>query len=253
MILGNWKSKSSILNDIDILEEIINSNFSDNLIESTLSAAKIQCEYELNDNEWGYKDCNVSLKIPKKLGASKPLSIGDLKVQVKLEYIKGGVNQLGLLEDPLVEYQCELILSGYNKDLIDKPTIFSSWHFDKNIPSGPPKCIHPLYHLHFGGKSMTGSGYSFGDGILLEAPRIQYPPMDMILLVDFVLRNFYDKNEEPISDILNDSRYKEIVKNSQFRLWRPYYLTKSSPWHEEEMTINWNANEVLPWVDIWYN
>lgn len=252
MILHNWKSKNSILNDIEILEELIRGSFSDNLIESTLSNAKIQCEYDHNEEEWGYNDCNISLKIPQKLGASKPLRISNLIVQIKLEHIKGGVSQLGLIKDPLIEYQSELILSGINKDLTGNPVVYSSWHFDKNIPSAPPKCIHPLYHLHFGGNSMTAGSFEFGDGILLEAPRIQYPPMDMVLMVDFVLRNFYDKNDEPVCDILNDSRYKKIVKNSQFRLWRPYYLAKSSPWHEENITVSWEPTEVLPWIDAWY-
>lgn len=254
MLTNDWASKKSIAYDIGILWDVITRYFSDNFDDNgSLTRAKTQCEYEGGVEQWGYDDCVLIFNIPAKLGSSKPEKIGDLKAQIKLENICGEVHRLGQLEDPLNEYQCELILSGYNKDHDKKPGIFSSWHFDRNIPSTPPKCIHPLYHMHFGGNTMTESGYSFGDGILLEAPRIQYPPMDAVLMVDFVLRNFYDKNEEPISDILNDSEYKVIVKNSQFRLWRPYYLTKSAPWQENNIVISWAAGEVLPWVDCWYN
>ena len=252
MVDNNWASKGSISNDIEILSDLITRNLSDYFDDSgSLRKAMIQCEYELNNDLWGYEDCEMIFNITPKLGTSKPAKIRDLKAQINISNIRGKVSKLGKVEDPLEAYECELIFSGLNmENKMEK--VFNSWHLDRNIPSKSPKCIHPIYHLHYGGNTMTKSSFEFGNGMVLESPRIQHPPLDAVLLVDFILRNFYDKTTDPISETINSSEYKEIVKNSQFRLWRPYYLAKASPWIENNLQISWSANEVLPWVEYWF-
>ena len=59
--------------------------------------------------------------------------------------------------------------------------------------------------------------------------------MDVILGIDFILQNYFPL--EKISKLLDDSRYKEIVFNSQVRLWKPYYLSMASAWNSFPDTI----------------
>lgn len=63
--------------------------------------------------------------------------------------------------------------------------------------------IHPHFHLTWGGDTMKGLG--LGDVLLLPTPRISYPPLDIILGIDFVLSNFVK------ADI-----YKKIQCDSQY-------------------------------------
>lgn len=76
---------------------------------------------------------------------------------------------------------------------------YQFWHLDNHLRSAktPPE-VHPLYHLNFGGQRLAscrldGANKLFFGLVELEAPRIQLPPMDAVLLVDFVLSNFDGK------------------------------------------------------------
>jgi len=51
---------------------------------------------------------------------------------------------------------------------------------------------------------------------------------------DFILQNYFPL--EKISKILDEPRYKEIVLNSQQRLWKPYYSALSSVWNSLSYT-----------------
>lgn len=85
--------------------------------------------------------------------------------------------------------------------------------------------------MTFGGnylKKKIQEGNDFGHMLLLLSPRIPYPPMDLILGIDFVLRNFFKKSQ--IQGILENSQYQRAVKNSQYRLWRPYMLSLAHYW-----------------------
>ena len=69
---------------------------------------------------------------------------------------------------------------------------------------------------------------NLGDVLLLPTPRISYPPMDIVLGIDFVLSNFV--KVDLYRQIQNDSQYKAAVKNAQEKYWKPYMLSLAHHW-----------------------
>lgn len=96
--------------------------------------------------------------------------------------------------------------------------LVSAWHLDLDTSSNP-KVTHPLFHLNFGGMQMKRS--EFFQLIALDSPRIVHHPMDVILAVDFILRNFYKKDQH--EQITSLPTYKKILQQSCETYLIPYY------------------------------
>lgn len=101
----------------------------------------------------------------------------------------------------------------------------SSWHLDYDN-SNNSEYIHPYFHLTYGGKLMNNT--ELGNVLLLPAPRISYPPMDIILGIDFILSNFI--KVDIYNEIKAESQYRSAVRRSQEKLWRPYVLSLAHHW-----------------------
>lgn len=105
------------------------------------------------------------------------------------------------------------------------------WHLDKHDYTKAVNSSHPLYHFEFGGSSKTETeGFSYGHFILLDTPRIMHPPLDIVLAIDFVLKHFYPYSQS--KSLTDKAQYKEIIKNAQYRMWRPYFLSVVSEFHD---------------------
>ena len=126
------------------------------------------------------------------------------------------------IRNPINNYIFSVELSGINQNG-DK--VHSSWHLDFDN-SGTSEYMHPFFHLTYGGSTMKST--EIGNVLLLPAPRLPYLPMDAILGIDFILSNFIKKDK--YNKLKSNSEYKSAVKNSQFRLWRPYMLSLASHW-----------------------
>ena len=63
----------------------------------------------------------------------------------------------------------------------------SSWHLDYDN-NNVQDFIHPHFHITWGGNKMKD--LNLGEVLLLPTPRFSYPPMDIVLGVDFILSNF---------------------------------------------------------------
>src|SRR5690606_4349475 len=88
--------------------------------------------------------------------------------------------------------------------------------------------IHPEYHFNMGGFVLTKSvDFNFGNVLLLNTPRISHPPLDIILSIDFVLKNFYGIR---VKNLTESNQYKSIVTKSKQRLWRPYFICIAHSW-----------------------
>ena len=114
----------------------------------------------------------------------------------------------------------------------------SSWHLDYDINNNQ-EYIHPHFHLTWGGDTMKGLG--LGDVLLLPTPRISYPPLDIILGIDFVLSNFV--KADIYKKIQCDSQYKNAVKNAQEKYWKPYMLSMASHWNDGLCNYSKNAKD----------
>ncbi len=129
------------------------------------------------------------------------------------------------------------IIRKYNtKELYDscceennnkKNRIVRRFHFDKC--EGASEKHEANNHVHFGGTIEdleSFSHYVGGEGIHycldnhLDPPRLPYPPLDFVLIVDLFLHQF----QTPISkNFLNTNEWIEIVKKSEDFQLRQYY------------------------------
>ncbi len=181
-----------------------------------------------NELEWSYECGSLKFSIEGAISGSIPHKIRHVDIIFSIVAI-GIFSEDEICRNPLKKLNFDIELEGFREidDKIDN--YFASWHLDKHIKGPQSSYIHPEYHLSFGGNKLENKGVdNFGSTLILSTPRIPYPPMDVILGIDFILKNFfpYDK----ISKLLDESKYKSIVFNSQQRLWKPYYLSLYSAW-----------------------
>ncbi len=140
--------------------------------------------------------------------------------------------RLEIIKDPIIDLGVKFVVQFDHLDTnCEIKTLQSSWHLDKHDSSKTVSSIHPLYHYEFGGSEITKTdGFHFGDFILLDTPRIMHPPLDIVLSIDFILKNFYKYQDH--KKLTSSSTYKKCVQNAQHRLWRPYLISLSSHFHD---------------------
>lgn len=195
----------------------------------SLYDASAKLQNAQNANEWIYECGNLKFSIEGSTAGTIPQKISFVEIFFSIS-ANGIFSNDDTCRNPLSKLNFDIELEGFCEleDKIDN--YFASWHLDKHIKSSQCYYIHPEYHLTFGGNKLEEKGvFNFGSTLILPAPRVAYPPMDVILGIDFILQNFFPL--ESISKLLDESMYKKIIFSSQQRLWKPYYLSLSSAWH----------------------
>ena len=224
-----------IASDIFDFAELLVSH---NLIQDAKSLydASARLQKSQNPTEWKYECRNLKFSVEGAVAGTIPQQINFVEILFNISTV-GIFSNGDICRNPLSELNFDIEIEGF-RELEDKiDNYFASWHLDKHINGGDiPSYIHPEYHLTLGGNRLEEKGVdNFGSTLILPSPRISYPPMDVILGIDFVLQNYFPM--EKISKLLDESRYKEIVLNSQQRLWKPYYSALSSVWNMSYTTF----------------
>ncbi len=130
------------------------------------------------------------------------------------------------------------------------------WHFDRHVaPDGKdpkPAEVHPLFHFHFGGDALAtgrqGNDKAWGNLLELHAPRIAHPPMDLVLLIDFLLANFSGQVRQEL--VANHKDYQDVIQAAQRRFWCPYNTALGDYFNvgRNEQASHW-ARELWPSLD----
>ena len=147
-----------------------------------------------------------------------------------------------------IDISCEI--EGKGNEVTKQNILLRIWSFDKNVcyregidhpktmhkfeESGLKRvilCFHfdlralgvkqpePLYHLQVGGTNPNDDGNCwFPEHI--DVPRFPYPPMDIILMCEFVLMNFFHKDYKRIRE---DPTWKSLVRKSQVFFQKHYF------------------------------
>lgn len=90
------------------------------------------------------------------------------------------------------------------------------FHFD--LRDAKAKKPEPLYHLQVGGIPEDNENCWFPKQI--KVPRFPYPPMDIILLCEFVLVNFFHKKSE---ELRKKPEWKSFIRKSQEVFQKTYF------------------------------
>ena len=212
------KRYNQILRDIEALARLLNKYQikSDNLylLEQMASNYKL-C------NECGLKDLTFTFSC----AAQKPYPdvVKKIAVVIDLNYSYG---ELNTLQDVFNTYQLEICIKGYERDKETESKYFC-WHLDREI-NLDGKFIHPRYHFHAGGYLMKDILDAGGSDFVISSPRLAHPPMDVILLIHFIIQNFINKRDEAdMYKITSDEEYVGILARAQNRVLDPYFATFS--------------------------
>jgi hypothetical protein len=221
-----YNNNEAIALDLSDFAQLLESN---GLIQDSKSLydASEKLRTSKDKSIWQYECNNLKFSVSGSVAGTIPQYIELVDIVFNI-FIQGSYTDEKLCKNPLTKLSFDIELEGWDA----KPNLFyGSWHLDKHIHvagNGQSTYIHPEYHLTFGGNRLEAKGDIFGSSLILPSPRISYPPMDAILGIDFILQNYFPLNL--ISKILDESKYKQIVRNSQNRLWKNYYLSISNAW-----------------------
>ncbi|MEI8601593.1 hypothetical protein P4S55_11935 [Shewanella sp. PP-Sp27a-2] len=142
------------------------------------------------------------------------------------------------VNDPIKECTFDMVVTGFCA--FDSNTEYKmAWHLDKDEEmsnEGRQKYTHPLYHFQYGGRNMDG--LKTGDVMLMGAPRLPHPPMDIFLSIHFILNNYFNKEDNDYSCLkllFSDDDYIRILERAKERMWYPYFkgLSRTGNPHKE--------------------
>jgi len=145
----------------------------------------------------------------------------DVRLHLDIYLFPNTYFEHGNVKTSIVEITYEAITHEYN-------TARGAWHLDCHDYTGIPEFIHPNIHIHHGGRRIKDRTENYGELVLLDAPRLMHPPLDLFLAFDMLLTNFFERRVW--SNFRADPSYQEILKSSQRKWWEKYYTQVSDYW-----------------------
>lgn len=146
----------------------------------------------------------------------------ELDITLEMDYIL--LDDGSIKEDEMTDYNMNILVSGKKKD--EDKTYKFAWHLDCE-PNTKSKFVHPHFHFHAGGHKIEDADP--GELLMLASPRIAYPPMDVVLAINFVLTNFVNREQyADIYGVLGEKDYHNIMAESVDKIIKPYYEKISS-------------------------
>jgi hypothetical protein len=199
-------------------------------------------------NHCELEDIEIEFRLFKPIAKTSP-KVDSLKINLQ-HAISTDPDIDALIQDPINNYRFDMMITGFS----EKKNFVNCWHLDCDrfydedgelvIMDGVQKFTHPLYHFQFGGEKMNI--HNSGEILLLAAPRIPHPPMDIFLSIHFILKNFYSAKETAysfIQDLYNDEDYKFIIDRAKQRMWDPYFKGLSSDNNNHQ---DYNISKLFP-------
>jgi hypothetical protein len=210
-------SKGSVSADLNLLARILRQ---EKFCLDTSPLSKVAGELG-KSKDWTYNLQKLKFKIDDVPRNTVPSDVKLLEVILNVQITEKGCTEKQIQNPVIGTYNFSIEISGQ----INGRKVISHWHLDFDDKLGN-EYIHPDFHLTYGGDLMKT--INLGDVLLLPSPRISYPPMDAVLGIDFIIRNFF--KEDRCAKLLSNSQYRRAIQNSQQRLWRPYMLAIAGYW-----------------------
>jgi hypothetical protein len=176
-------------------------------------------------NSFSYTFTAFGIVLPKKYKPSHtmPKNVGSIAITIS---VKNTVEVRWFdgkkVEDPMIK------LDDFNIILKSGDTNFSSWHLDRHLMNpeeGDGDYLHPIYHMTYAGHYMESKQEEdidvYGKALIVRAPRLMHPPLELILGLDFIFRHYVPRNSLPL---LDHAPYKDIVEVVKKEIWFPFAL-----------------------------
>lgn len=223
--------------DLQKLAQLIKRFDSDRIfqnIDTTLNIASYKVSL-LNGHVLSVYVPDVELILKKRISGTIPHDLNSITIflEVKSEFdLSKNVDT----QDRILDTYCfQMEIKGINEE----GSHFSAWHLDKDIrqkKANAPKYEHPLYHFQAGGNRLEDKVIS--GAVFIGAPRLPHPPMDIVLGIHFVMKNFCSTKDYPfVTKLFNDPSYQDIVRRAKERLFTPYFKAFLNGNVHEDYTI----------------
>jgi len=218
-VLKNMRSLSGLLNEWGFVK---NPN---SLYKISVEQIGNKISYTISDSE-PLIFYNIDIEkhtIPH--GLDK-LSDSDIDIRLKLTSVFGElISEKNL--DPIQKLGVNIVVDATYLVEGKYEDVTCCWHLDRHN-FNDSEFTHPTYHMTFGGSNMKKYAGKLGKLLLMPAPRIMYPPMELILSCDFIIRNFYSKEKR--ESIIEKPGYIELVEKAKIKYWKPYGCAFVSEW-----------------------
>lgn len=151
------------------------------------------------------------------------------------EFIEISCKIKGMKNSGIIEQNITFTYFSKNNDLVYRPEwdsesvknrydpkkgrVMLKFHFDKKCEN--TRTPEPKYHFHVGGRSEKKECYWHPDKI--ELPRLPYPPLDIIIVCDIILMNYFPDYYEKLK--AENPDWFRLVKKSQ-KLFQKEYMNK---------------------------
>ena len=169
----------------------------------------------LSENEiWVFeipKDKRLSFKI----NNDKNENIGFIEISCKIKGLKAVIIEQNIIVTYFSRNVDLIYRSDWDSESVqnrydsNKGRVMLKFHFDKKCEDA--KILEPKYHFHIGGKSDENECYWHPKQI--ELPRLPYPPMDIIILCDIILLNYFPNQYTKLKS--DNPEWRKLVKKSQ--------------------------------------
>lgn len=215
------RNNIQILRDIESLVKLLN--------KYQIESDNLYLLEQLASNHKTWDECNIKdLTFTFSCAAQKPYPdvIKRISVAIDLSYKYDDINSN---KDIFKSYQLEVCIKGYERDAKLESKYFC-WHLDRETNVNG-KFIHPRYHFHAGGYLMKDILPEQGHDFVISSPRLAHPPMDIVLIIHFLIQNFINTRDEADKyKITLDDEYIDILMRAQKRILDPYFgaLSKDS-------------------------
>ncbi len=235
---------TTLLDDMYRLRDfILNSNICPDIGPLNRLISKLQANINSDTREkFEYSLDDLVFILNEKCGTICPTQITpkDSPIEIHLELILKSEGPYEFSKIKELSGQLRLKAEWLNEGVedVELKTSHSAWHFDYHVPKtgdGVNSFAHPQFHLQNGGNKLTDNLNDYGELMILDAPRLPLPPMDVILAIDFIISNFFGSIWQ---QALSDSEYIDVVKRAQEAWWKPYYEGISQHWSNNGVGIS---------------
>lgn len=239
--------RKKMANDLNVLYELllssgleITGSFQKVINELKSSRAKVHPvkEIETLNTYWGYDLDNFRITFNSQPRGMKPSKLQSLSLIFEVGIV-GDFKNYNLIKDPFEHLTFNIIVEGSS----DGVTYLNAWHLDRHL-GGKTDEAHPIYHMHYGGDKLDKANNDYGQSLLMGAPRLMHPPMDLILGIDFIVSNFFPVSWEKLQ---GEGTYTTMMKTYQDLIYKPYSYGIASHWNSTfDKDVEWMPQDIFP-------
>lgn len=190
------------------------------------------------DKYWGYEIIDLKFPVTTLKNATPNLDKANVEIYMKF------ISDMYLWEkehDSIISLNFSITISGIYQGTV----YYNSFHIDKHL-GGATVEAHPLYHVQYPMvPRKLAKPFNSGHLLILNTPRFCHYPIDFILGITLLLSNINPEAYNALFTIPNYNPFRKLHKESQIRIWKPYFKIISNAF-ETSITGESECTNLIP-------